>query len=43
VGILSLMWITGMKLPVALIPVWIVFLYGCYLAVKRNKLISAQG
>jgi aromatic amino acid transport protein AroP len=37
VGILSLMWITGMQLPVALIPVWILFLYLCYFAVKRKR------
>lgn len=37
VGILTLMWLTGMKLPVALIPGWIVFLYICYLLVKRKR------
>ncbi|PSL48040.1 aromatic amino acid:proton symporter (AAT family) [Chitinophaga niastensis] len=37
VSILILMWITGMKLSVALIPGWIVFLYLCYLLVKRKK------
>lgn len=37
VSILTLMWITGMKLPVALIPGWIVFLYLCYLLVKRQQ------
>lgn len=37
VGILALMWITGMKLPVELIPVWVFFLYICYLLVKWNK------
>ncbi|WP_206614519.1 amino acid permease [Chitinophaga barathri] len=36
-GILVLMWITGMKLPVELIPGWIIFLYLCYLLVKRKK------
>ncbi|RPE09226.1 amino acid permease [Chitinophaga lutea] len=36
-GILVLMWITGMTTPVALIPGWLVFLYLCYLGVKRNK------
>lgn len=40
VGILVLMWITGMIVPVALIPVWVVFLYLCYLLVKRNKGIN---
>ncbi|HEY9258844.1 amino acid permease [Chitinophaga sp.] len=37
VGILVLMWVTGMIVPVALIPVWVVFLYLCYLLVKRKK------
>jgi aromatic amino acid transport protein AroP len=37
VGILVLMWITGMKLPVEMIPVWLVFLYICYAVLKRNK------
>jgi aromatic amino acid transport protein AroP len=37
VGILVLMWITGMIVPVALIPVWVVFLYLCYLLVKRER------
>lgn len=41
VGILALMWITGMKLPVELIPVWVVFLYVCFLLVKRNKQTTA--
>ncbi|MBV7529219.1 amino acid permease [Chitinophaga sp. sic0106] len=36
-GILVLMWITGMKLPVALMPGWLLFLYICYMIVKRNK------
>lgn len=36
-GILALMWITGMKLPVALIPLWVVFLYLCYLLIKRKR------
>ncbi|RAJ02541.1 aromatic amino acid transport protein AroP [Chitinophaga skermanii] len=37
VGILVMMWITGMKLPVELIPVWVVFLYVCYYLVQRKK------
>lgn len=37
VGILVLMWITGMKLPVEMIPVWLVFLYICYALLKRSK------
>ncbi len=36
-GILGLMVLTGMALPVMLIPVWVVFLYICYIVVKRNK------
>ena len=36
-GILILMWVTGMRLPVALIPIWILFLYGCYILVKRKR------
>ncbi|HVI48728.1 MAG TPA: amino acid permease [Chitinophaga sp.] len=36
-GILILMWITGMKLPVALIPGWIVFLFACYFISKNNR------
>jgi len=37
VGILVMMWITGMKMPVELIPGWLVLLYLCYLLVMRNK------
>ena len=37
VGILGIMWVTGMKIPVELIPVWLVLLYCCYLLVKRSK------
>ncbi|RAJ88042.1 aromatic amino acid transport protein AroP [Chitinophaga dinghuensis] len=37
VGILVLMWITGLQLPVALIPIWVFFLFICYLIVKKNK------
>ncbi|KAA2239853.1 amino acid permease [Chitinophaga agrisoli] len=36
-GILALMCITGMWLPVALIPGWLVFLYFCYWMVKRRR------
>ncbi|NLR81371.1 amino acid permease [Chitinophaga eiseniae] len=36
VGILCLMWLTGMKLPVELIPGWLLFLYGCYWLVKKQ-------
>lgn len=37
IGILVMMWITGMKMPVELIPGWLVLLYLCYLLVMRNK------
>jgi aromatic amino acid transport protein AroP len=37
IGILALMWITGMKLPVELIPGWVLFLYLCFLLVKRKQ------
>ena len=37
IGILVIMWITGMKLPVELIPGWLILLYLCYLLVKKNK------
>jgi aromatic amino acid transport protein AroP len=37
VGILVIMWVTGMKLPVELIPGWILLLYLCFLLVKRNQ------
>lgn len=37
VGILVIMWITGMKLPVELIPGWLILLYLCYLLVKHKK------
>ncbi|WP_341835285.1 amino acid permease [Chitinophaga pollutisoli] len=36
-GILGLMLLTGMALPVLLIPVWLVFLYVCYMIVKSRK------
>lgn len=36
-GILGLMLLTGMALPVLLIPVWLVFLYVCYMVVKSRK------
>jgi len=36
-GILIIMWITGMKMSVELIPVWLIMLYICYLLVNRSK------
>ncbi|WP_432708996.1 amino acid permease [Pedobacter sp.] len=37
VGILVIMWITGLKISVELIPVWIVLLYVCYFFVNRRR------
>lgn len=36
-GILVIMWITGMKMSVELIPAWLILLYVCYLLVNRSK------
>lgn len=36
-GILIVMWLTGLKMSVELIPLWILFLYGCYYLVQRKK------
>lgn len=38
VGVLVIMWITGMRVPVELIPIWLILLYVSYRLVKRNKL-----
>lgn len=40
VGILVLMWITGMKVPVALIPLWVVFLYLSYWLLNRRRQLA---
>ncbi len=37
VGILIVMWLTGLKMSVELIPIWMLFLYGCYYLVQRKK------
>lgn len=37
VGILGIMWITGLKISVELIPGWILLLYICYLLVRKKK------
>ncbi|HEY4539686.1 MAG TPA: amino acid permease [Faecalibacter sp.] len=37
VGILVIMWFTGLKISVELIPAWLLFLYIAYQLVKRNK------
>src|SRR5690606_11183935 len=36
-GILVIMWITGLKISVELIPGWILLLYVCYLFVSKRK------
>ncbi|MBQ0147997.1 MAG: amino acid permease, partial [Flavobacteriaceae bacterium] len=36
-GILVIMWFTGLKISVELIPAWLLFLYVAYQLVKRNK------
>lgn len=36
-AVLGIMWITGMKLPVELIPVWLLLLYISYIAIKNTK------
>ena len=37
IGILVIMWITGMRLPVELIPGWLIVLYICYNVIKKRK------
>lgn len=37
IAILVIMWITGLKVSVELIPGWILLLYLCYLVVNKNK------
>lgn len=41
IGVLIIMWITGMKVPVELIPVWLVLLYISYRLVMGSKNKSA--
>lgn len=41
-GILVIMWFTGLKISVELIPVWMIILYVSYLAVKANKKKNAN-
>ncbi|WP_447642327.1 MULTISPECIES: amino acid permease [Chitinophagaceae] len=36
-GVLVLMWLTGLKVPVELIPIWILLLYICYLLVNKEE------
>ncbi|MDR2275267.1 MAG: amino acid permease [Sphingobacterium sp.] len=37
IAVLGIMWVTGMKLPVELIPAWLVLLYISYVLIKRKK------
>lgn len=37
VGVLVMMWFTGLKISVELIPIWLLILWLSYLMVKRNK------
>lgn len=43
IGILISMWITGLKISVELIPVWILLLYVCYLFANRRKRKNIKG
>lgn len=36
-GVLVMMWLTGLKISVELIPIWLIILYISYLLVQRNK------
>lgn len=36
-GVLGMMWLTGLKISVELIPIWLILLYISYLLVKANK------
>ncbi|ANH81140.1 aromatic amino acid transporter [Niabella ginsenosidivorans] len=36
-GVLIIMWLTGERAPVELMPVWIIFLYSCYALLKKNR------
>jgi len=37
VGVLVMMWFTGLKISVELIPVWLILLWISYLLIKRNR------
>lgn len=37
IGILIIMWITGMRMPVELIPIWLILLYISYRFIQRSK------
>lgn len=37
IAVLGIMWVTGMKLPVELIPAWLILLYVSYVLIKRKK------
>ena len=36
-GVLLMMWFTGLKISVELIPIWVLLLWISYILVKRNK------
>ncbi len=36
-GVLVMMWFTGLKVSVELIPLWLLLLWGCYRLVRRNN------
>lgn len=42
VGVLVMMWFTGLKISVELIPIWLILLYVSYLLVRANKRKQAQ-
>lgn len=41
-GVMIMMWYTGQKISVELIPIWLILLYVTYVLVKRNKLKNTQ-
>ncbi len=41
-GVLIMMWVTGLKISVELIPIWLILLYISYLLVKANKKKNQQ-
>ncbi|VTQ03040.1 amino acid permease [Sphingobacterium daejeonense] len=41
-GVLMMMWFTGLKISVELIPAWLLILYICYVLVKKNKAKQAR-
>jgi aromatic amino acid transport protein AroP len=41
-GVLMMMWFTGLKISVELIPAWLLILYISYVLVKKNKAKQAR-